>query len=411
MAREPEVRGGVFVSYNGLLDPLGPSQVLPYVERIARDRPMRVVSFEHRQWWAPDRARAVAERLRARGIGWTALRYRQRPQLMAKALDLWDGTRAVRRAISGGAHVVHARGHMPMEIALRATKRHPVLFDIRGLQGEEYIDAGIWGPRDLRYWLLKRSEREFFRRAAGAVVLTRAIEPYVRSRFAEVGRQPPLEVIPSAVDLERFRFDASARESVRRQLGAEERTLFVYSGSLGTWYLADDMARFVRAYRDTLGRKVLLLWQLNTEAELAQRVSAAAGLAASEIRITTARPEEVAPQLCAADVGIALVKACFSKRASSPTKYGECLAMGLPLVMTRDVGDSAELEAQEAGVAISPPFDDSQMRDACRRLAALQDRPREHFRSVAERVFDIERVAVPAYRRLYAAILGEGSAA
>jgi glycosyltransferase involved in cell wall biosynthesis len=394
----------VYISYNGLLDPLGASQIVPYVEIIARDRPMLVVSFE--KGGVDERqARALAERLSARGITWTPLRYRRRPQLLAKTLDLWAGVRAVRGAIEGGAGIVHARGHVEMEIAVRSTRSLPILFDIRGLLPEEYVDARLWSARDPRYLWAKRAERGYYRRASGAVVLTKAIVPYVRARFAEFGRQPPLEVIPTVVDLERFRFDPSARAAARQNLDAEDRVVFVYSGSLGTWYLANEMARFVRVYRDTLGKSVLLLWQLNTAPDVARKASVDAGLAPGEVRITSARAEDVPAQLSAGDVALALVMPTFSKRASCPTKYAESLAVGMPLVMTRQVGDSAEFEAQGAGVTLEPPFDDSQMREACLRLETLRQLPRTHFTSLAERSFDIERVAMPAYRRLYQAIL------
>lgn len=396
--------GAVFITYNGLLDPLGPSQILPYVERLARDRKMRIVSFERGERWSDAAASAMTERLRRQRIAWSVLRYRKRPSILAKTLDLWDGVRAVKAAIRDGAGIMHARGYMPMEIALRASKKIPVLFDIRGLQGEEYLDAGIWTAKDLRFKLLKRSEREFFRHAAAAVVLTKAIEPYVRDRFAEFGRQPPLEVIPSAVDLERFRFDPKARAVTRASLGAGDRVVFIYSGSLGTWYLAHEMARFVRTFRDVVRRDVLLFWQVNNDAELARRASEDAGLTALETRISGALPSEVPGQLAAADVGLALIKACFSKRSSSPTKYGEYLAVGLPVVMTREVGDSADLETEGAGIALRAPFDADEMRDACVRLASLLGRQRDEFRNVAVRKFDIESVAMPAYRRLYAAM-------
>ena len=396
--------GAVFITYNGLLDPLGPSQILPYVERLAQDREMRIVSFERPERWSDDAASAMRARLSRQRIGWTALKYRKRPAILGKTLDLWDGVRAVRGALAAGARVMHARGYMPMEIALRASKRIPVLFDIRGLQGEEYLDAGIWTTSDLRYKLLKRSEREFFRRAAAAVVLTRAIEPYVRSRFAEFGRQPPLEVIPSAVDLTRFSFDAGARAATRARLGAGDRVVFVYSGSLGTWYLANEMARFVRTFRDSTGRSVLLFWQVNNDAPLARRASEDAGLTEAEIRVLNAPSADVPGQLSGADAGLALIKPCFSKRSSSPTKYGEYLAAGIPVVMTREVGDSADLETQDAGVALSAPFDEDELRAGCMRLAALLERPRDHFRELAMRSFDIDTVAMPAYRRLYDAV-------
>src|SRR5439155_27265313 len=136
------------------------------------------------------------------------------------------------------AGLIHARGYVPMAIAERAARGLPLLFDIRGLQPEEYVDGGIWRDGELKHRLAKRAERRFFARADAAVVLTEAIKPYVEDRFLEQERTPPVEVIPCGVDLERFRFDGSWRAEVRSRLGIPgDAVLFVYSGSIGTWYL------------------------------------------------------------------------------------------------------------------------------------------------------------------------------
>jgi len=397
-----------FVTYNGLLDPLGPSQILPYVERLARDRTMHVLSFERRDRLRDRAARdGLAVRLREQGIGWRRLTYHKRPGLLAKAWDLARGVIALRGIVSGeNVGLVHARGYMPMEIAMRAIGHRPILFDIRGLQGEEYVDGGIWSPRDLRYLLLKRSERSFFARADAAIVLTHAIAPYVRERFAVLGREVPVRVIPSCVDTARFRRDEEGRRRVRGILGAGPGSvLFVYAGSLGTWYMADEMASFVRAFRDRTGRAVRLLWLVNNEPRLAAAASSAAGLDPSEVHVRSVAPDEVPAHLSAADVGLALVRPTFSKKSSSPTKYAEYLAVGLPVVLSSGVGDSDEIARRGGGVALTFPSRDGALSARVDEVAALVERPREQYRNIAIDLFDVDRVAIPEYRALYEELL------
>jgi glycosyltransferase involved in cell wall biosynthesis len=394
----------VFVSYNGLLDPLGRSQILSYLERLNHEWPVHVMSFEKKEKLADVSAvRAMEERLAAQKLGWIRLRYHQKPSLPATTYDMLMGVLALRRLMARErVGLLHARGYVPMEIATNATRSVPTIFDIRGLQAEEYVDGGSWKEGELKWRLAKRSERRFFRRAKGAVVLTEAIRPYVEQRFGEVGRSPPLEVIPCCVDLERFTFRSSARSKSRADLGVDDETIvFVYSGSLGSWYLHDQMARFVRAYRDQTGKKVFLLWTVNNLDELARSASERAGLLPSEYRITSSPADKLADLLSAADVGLALIKPCFSKKSSSPTKYAEYLSMGLPVVICRDVGDGAALEREGGAVALGESPDDGALAAAVRQLTELQERPRTYFRAIAERLFDVDRVAIPSYRRLY----------
>jgi len=393
----------VFVSYNGLLDPLGPSQILPYVERLHATWPMHVLSFEREERLARPGPRAGMEaRLAGQGIGWTWRRYHKFPSLPATTWDLFQGVRALRRILrEQDVGVVHARGYLPASMALRATTRHPVLFDIRGLQAEEYVDGGVWKEGGLKYRLAKRAEQTMFARAAGAVVLTRAIAPYVTECFAAHGRRPPVEVIPSCVDLDRFAFHPVRDARMRESLGLAPATaLFVYAGSVGTWYLPEDMARFVRIFRDVSGRAVHLLWLVNNDPGMAREASRSGGLGEGEVTILAAATD-VPAYLAAADAALALVRPCFSKRSSSPTKYAEALATGLPLVICRDVGDGAEIEQREGAVALGHPAPDGEMQEAARRLMRLMEQPRERYRALAREMFDVDTVALPAYRRLY----------
>src|SRR5206468_57949 len=84
---------------------------------------------------------------------------------------------------------------------------------------------------------------------------------HARGRFAGQGRRPPMEFIPCCVDMDAFSVDLPLRAEVRERLGvAPGAALFVYSGSLGTWYLPGEMARFVKTFSDVTGRAVHLLW-------------------------------------------------------------------------------------------------------------------------------------------------------
>ncbi len=398
-------RAVVFITYNGVLDPLGQSQILPYLERLNRDWRVHILSFERRDKLADEGAlTSMTRRLAEQRIGWIRLRYHSRPSLPATTYDMLSGVIALRRLMMREqVGLFHARGYVPMEIATNASRSMPKLFDVRGLQAEEYVDGGVWREGELKWRLAKRSERRFFRRASGAVVLTQAIRPYVVGRFGEVRADtPPVAVVPCCVDLARFRFDATARRAIRAELGVDDETrVFIYSGSLGTWYLADEMARLVRAFAAQKGEKTFLLWVVNNDRALAEAVSQRAGLSPGSYAITSSTSEKMPAWLSAADVGLALIKPCFSKRASSPTKYGEYLSVGLPIVIGRDVGDGAAIAAKGGAVAVGEVLDDTAMARAVDDLALLLDKPRAHFRALAESLFDVDRVALPVYRDLY----------
>src|SRR5436189_680933 len=109
----------VYVSYDGAGEPLGRSQVVAYLVRLARSCDIALVSFEK------DRASRAetAAILREAGISWIPLSYHRLPPVLSTIWDVLAGTRAVRRACSESrAEIVHVRSYVPALIALLAAR-------------------------------------------------------------------------------------------------------------------------------------------------------------------------------------------------------------------------------------------------------------------------------------------------
>ena len=86
----------LYVSYDGALDPLGSSQVVPYLTGLAGGARLTLLSFEKPLRWSDVPAReAMAGVLKAAGIEWRPLRYHAWPRLAATAWDVAKGARAL----------------------------------------------------------------------------------------------------------------------------------------------------------------------------------------------------------------------------------------------------------------------------------------------------------------------------
>ena len=158
---------------------------------------------------------------------------------------------------------LHARNHVPAAMALIAQRlawprRTALIFDIRGLMAEEYVDAGRWRPGSVPFRLTKAVERVAIRRADGIVVLTERI------RRALFGEPSPahVHVIPCCADLDALAAAAAERERVRAELGLDGATVMVYVGKFGGWYMAAEMADFFAVARESIpGLHFLILTQ------------------------------------------------------------------------------------------------------------------------------------------------------
>lgn len=199
----------LYLCYLGLDDPLVHTQVIAYLAGLtALGHTIHLVTFEIGRL-SYTRRRALRDQMASQGITWHGLRYHKRPSLAATAYDVFRG--ALLAAYLVRRHhleVLHARSHMPAAMALIAATISPsrLLFDIRGLMAEEYVDAGRWRRNSLPFRLTKFVERVAIARAAGAVVLTERVR---RLLFAE--NDGRVQVIPCCVDIAQVEAHRGAR--------------------------------------------------------------------------------------------------------------------------------------------------------------------------------------------------------
>jgi glycosyltransferase involved in cell wall biosynthesis len=118
-------------------------------------------------------------------------------------------------------------------------------------------------------------------------------------------------------------------------------------------------------------------------------------------------PADVASYLLSCDAGIAFYKPALSRLATSPIKVPEYLACGLPLIINAGVGDADSMVVEENVGALVRDFTKDEYAQAANTIEnLLRDREsiRKRTRGVAERLFDVRKLGVERYARLYEAV-------
>jgi glycosyltransferase involved in cell wall biosynthesis len=410
-----EGRRVLFISYNGMLDPLGQTQVLPYLRELAKfGVRFTLLSFEREKAFTPEGAKrrdALKKSLAVEGIHWHWLRYHQKPSLPATVYDVIAGVRYASQLVRrNGIEMVHARSHIPATIALALKRRLGIkmIFDVRGLMAEEYVDAEHWQKGSVAYRITKTMERRVFGATDAIVTLTERIWPILSEWEGIKGRDVIHTVIPCCVDLELFKSSGSEREETRAALGLDDRFTLIYSGSLDGWYLTERMADF---FAELLRRKTNahLLWLTTGSHSRVKELMTARNIPSENYSVHSALASEVPAFLSAADVGVSFIKPCLSKLASSPTKYGEYLACGLPLLINCGIGDSDALVEQFRVGTLVREFDVDSYRKAAAEIELLASQPavRERSREVAQQLFDLRTVGAKRYVELYERVLAK----
>ncbi len=387
----------LFVSYNGALDSLGQSQILPYLFEIRKDGHVVILlTFERIAHRAPERVSELHEALRRTGIRWVRLDYHKHPPVLSTLWDVACGAAvACWLVVRHHVEALHARSQVSAAMAWPVARllRKRFIFDLRGQMAYEYADGGTWAGGGALFRLAERAERQFIRDADALVVLTRVLA----ADIAPFASCTPV-VIPTCVDLALFpRPDP-------KTLARPSRV--VYCGSLGARYALHLLVScYVEAARAIPELRLLVV--THSDGIGLRHYLEKAGITPSQYDILTASHREIPQYLAQALFGVLLLQGGRSLRGACPTKIGEYLAAGLPVLSSAGIGDCAELlEGHRIGVILKDHSQTS-FREGISRLIDLLEEGwslRERCRSLAEREFSLDGIGGPAYRALYSTL-------
>ena len=389
----------LYISYDGMLEPLGQSQVLAYLKRLADGRRIHLISFEKADDWANTTERErIADDIGGAGIVWHPLRYHKRPTALATLWDIACGcTVGLWLVLRHRLRIVHARSYVAsvMALAIKRLTGAKYLFDMRGFWADERVDGGLWPRSGRMFRVAKGFERRFLLGADHVVSLTQAAVRELQRFDYLQGRMPPVTVIPTCADLTRFSPMYRERDGGSFVLG--------YVGTVGTWYLFDEVAAcFAQLLRMQPDARFLIV-NRGEHAYIRERL-AAAGVPDAAVELTTATHAEMPRQMARMDAGVFFIKPVFSKQASAPTKLAEFLGCGIPCLGNAGVGDMADvLEGEQVGVALKT-FDQAALTDGLQALLQLAADPATRTRCVAaaQKHFSLDEGV-----RRYAAVYGQ----
>jgi glycosyltransferase involved in cell wall biosynthesis len=397
----------LYITYDGLLDPLGASQIVPYLKGItAAQGSLVILSFEKPERGTTGMTR-MAEELAAFGIRWKSLRFTAGLGAPGK---VWDLSRmyfwGARLAIQNGAKIVHTRGHPTAQVGffIKRLFGAKLIFDFRGLWVDERVDKGGWDLRRplhrLQYRHFKNTERKLLARADQVVVLTHAVVDEV----IKLGASPPskITVIPCCADFEYFPLaTAQRRAKARESIGIPADALVLgYLGSVGRMYMLD---RYFRLFElGAAKRRDVHALVITQDVDALRKVlgNSLPGALHSRVHVKPATRDEAPEVIAAMDVLVSFIQPSYARMAASPTKLAECFAEGIPAICNAGVGDVAEqIDQLGAGIILDPASDDDLSR-AADRLGEIRAMGGLRLRNEAQQILGLE-VAVARYRSVY----------
>jgi glycosyltransferase involved in cell wall biosynthesis len=398
----------LYLTYDGLSDPLGQSQIIPYLLGLSqKGYCITIISCEKKQAFKKSRRR-IEDELNNYNISWYPLLYTKYPQIVSTLYDLYKFRVKSDYLFKRKKYdIVHCRSYITSLIGLYLKNKYDCkfIFDMRGFWADERVDGKLWDLGNpiykYVYHFFKKKEKELLRTANYIISLTHQAKTEINSWKLNGEIELPIAVIPCCVDTELFsleHLDQNNKIELKRKLHLTSNFILSYLGAIGTWYLLEEMLDFFR---------ILLLEKPDSHflfitpesKNIIRRNAKEKGIPLHQLTIFSASREEVPALLSLSNASIFFIKPVYSKIASSPTKQGEIMSMGIPIVCNANIGDTDEIiEASNAGVIIKN-FGEENYKEAIRKLTFENFNPSE-IRRNAQYYFSLEK-GIESYHHVY----------
>ncbi len=406
----------LYLSYDGMTDPLGQSQVIPYLRGLSsKGHIITLISFEKKDHYKK-LSSEIKNLLDHSGIRWVPLRYTKKPPVLSTVYDvLRMRSKAFSIARKEKTEIIHCRSQLTALIGLQLKKRlgTKLIFDMRGFWADERIDGNIWSLSNpifrIIYRFFKRNEKRLLIESDQIISLTENAADYLQQLKLKENSLLPITIIPCCVDLELFsekNIDTEKKNELRKATGASDHSfILLYLGAIGTWYLLDEMLDF---FSCLLKQKPDSLFLFITPESGKTIFEKAAGkkIPVEKIIVRSSERTEVPAWISVADASIFFIKPAFSKKASSPTKQGEIMAMGVPVICNRGIGDTDRIiRVAKAGWIVSE-FTDKNYSSVIDQLDSKSQDDKAQIVHAAAEFFSLEK-GVEKYDSVYKKLFKE----
>lgn len=402
----------LYLSYDGMTDPLGQSQVLPYIiELTKKGYHFTLISFE-KQLVFEARKKTIELICAENNIDWHPLPYTKSPPILSTIKDVY-----LLRKTAYSLHqqkkfsIIHCRGYITALVGrwMKQKFNTRFLFDMRGFWANEKVDAGAWRLSNpvfsIVYNFFKKKELQYFSDADHSICLTQAGKDEIYTWPKIDIKNTPITVIPCCSDTSHFDFktiDDSKKELLQQQLSISPQDFILsYLGSIGTWYMLEEMLDFFVELKKVKAN-ARFLFITGDEHSLIMAMANERNIKVDDLIIRKAERTDVPYFISLSSLSVFFIRPTYSKIASSPTKQGELMAMGVPIICNDGVGDTAAIVRKYNSGIVLKEFNKESYQVAINQFFDTQFDPSK-LQAGAEDFFSLEKGAAN-YFKIYKSI-------
>jgi glycosyltransferase involved in cell wall biosynthesis len=349
----------LYISMDGIMEPLGYSQVFKYLEKLSKHHKINLVTLEkNNDLQKTDALKLLLQKCSKNNITWYRCKYRNGWFGLAQLINVFNLIfLPLYIFLTKKISLIHIRSYMPgIAIPLLSSFfKFKLIFDIRGFWADEKHDRLNWRKDSYKYRFFKGLERYLMRKADFIVTLTAASQQIISNNFAKP--ESMIQVIPTCVDCNEFVRIEGEESSAVIKIG--------YLGSVDTAYDFDKFCFLLSQIIDKYEKNLEFRVFSNQKKEVIEAILSTQNINVSKLEVGFVDRANLSKELSKLDFLGFCLKENFSIQASMPTKIAEALACGIPIICNAFNSDIKRLiESNRIGLIYSfeEPFNETYLK-------------------------------------------------
>ena len=364
-----------YLSVDSIQEGVGSSQITPLILGLAENgKTVCLITFEKIR-----PPKELVEMFSRAGVVWIAKEFGK-----SGAIGGILRLNTLRRCVPDSL-VLHGRSDIATAAAIWSDIDAPVLWDVRGLWSDQRLLIGTAGWNSLTARGARALENVAAKKSAAMTTLTAAVVPILQNRHKRI---PMIrDVIPTCVQTSKFLPSPMPQSQI----------ICLLSGTFNNYYDIDRTKQVLDQIRKTINLRVI--WARSGESPIEK-------LGVGEDLKISATYSAMPKLVQESHFGVAICKqeSLDTLAAAVPTKIGEFLASGRPVIVSRGLGDLDQLlPSTHTGVVID--HQDS-LQTVAQQISQLINDPKtpDRCRELAMQHFDMEK-SIDRYLAIYDTML------
>jgi hypothetical protein len=312
----------LYLTYDGILEPLGYSQILSYLKSLSNNNKITIISIEkNHDLQNIVHLKKIKNILSEFNIEWKYFIYKKNKfDKLFLILNIILNTYFI--IIQKKIKIVHSRSYVMGLIAylLNFIISFSLIFDIRGFWIEERVEWGLWKKKSLKYFFFKFFENKIYNKSKVIITLTTDAKKILLNKKLNNLNNTNIYVIPTCVELNKNKKLHNINDPIK----------FTHLGALGSRY---DFNMYLKIMTKILEKRNVFLSIINKgEHKKVNYLLKKYNINNKNYEIKYVSPYSINDEIKNSNFGIFFPVKGFYLNAYFPTKLGEFLSNGIPII-------------------------------------------------------------------------------